>query len=115
MTDRSQAASAGLRDQRNIELMIQRRHKTHDDDGLGDTALDEKDIKLNYKGQKIQSNYYIKISNEGESQQREMQKSIDLPPLIYFSKEWKGESNYTSQIRSYDYAKTLKFLPIPIE
>lgn len=72
MTDRSQAGSAGLRDLRNIELMVQRRHKTHDDDGLGDTPLDEKDLKFGDKGQKIQSNYYLRISEQGNSKQREM-------------------------------------------
>lgn len=43
MSDRSHAASAGLRGQRNIEIMVQRRQKTHDEDGLADNTLDERD------------------------------------------------------------------------
>lgn len=43
LSDKSHAASAGMRQQSNIEIMVQRRQKTHDDDGLGDLTLDEKD------------------------------------------------------------------------
>lgn len=62
MSDRSQAASAGLRDQRNIEIMIQRRHATHDDDGLGDTKLDERDPNKFDVGVKTTVSYWMQIS-----------------------------------------------------
>ena len=70
MSDRSQGASAGLRDGRNIEIMIQRRHSTHDDDGLGDEKLDEKDPNTILLGVKTSAKYWMQISNVGESKQR---------------------------------------------
>jgi uncharacterized protein YcfL len=53
MSDRSHAASAGMRNSSNIEIMVQRRHKTHDEDGLAEKTLDERDVSNYEKGIKI--------------------------------------------------------------
>ena len=67
MVQRSHAASAGLRGQRNIEIMVQRRSKTHDEDGLADKTLDERDTSNYDKGIKTQDTFWMQISQTNVS------------------------------------------------
>ena len=75
MTERSHAASAGLRGS-NIEIMVQRRSKTHDEDGLADNTLDERDVTNMEKGIKVSATYWMEIGSM-ESKQRLMQKRLE--------------------------------------
>ena len=61
MSERSHAASAGLRGS-NIEIMVQRRSKTHDEDGLGENTLDERDVTNMEKGIKVTGTYWMQIA-----------------------------------------------------
>ena len=61
MTERSHAASAGLRGS-NIEIMVQRRSMTHDEDGLADKSLDDRDTTNFDIGQKTYGTYWMEIS-----------------------------------------------------
>ena len=65
MNDRSQGASAGLRGQRNIEVMQHRRFKKFDHYGV-DEPLN--DLDLNGRGIQVPVNYYMFI-NDKKSQE----------------------------------------------
>lgn len=96
MTDRSQAGSAGLRDQSNIEMILQRRHNTHDEDGLGNTLLDERDPNQPSAGLKVSATYWMQISQftstNSTSAQRIVQNQLEKPLLQYFIKDYELEN-----------------------
>ena len=76
MTDRSQAGSAGLRDQSNIEMILQRRHNTHDNDGLGNTLLDERDPNDKGTGLKVSATYWMQVSQYSNSNSTSTQRIL---------------------------------------
>jgi len=87
MTDRAQAGSAGHRSQKNIELMQNRRHNGFDDYGLF-SALNDKDS--NNRGIQIKATYQMQIfrTSNTTSSQRKMQRTIDQPLLVSYSKDF---------------------------
>mmetsp|Transcript_21879 Transcript_21879/g.33932 ORF Transcript_21879/g.33932 Transcript_21879/m.33932 type:complete len:124 (+) Transcript_21879:3277-3648(+) len=64
MNDRSQGATAGLRGNKNIEFMQQRRFQVHDHYGVLD-ALNELDQWG--KGISVKANYYMQLTNVANS------------------------------------------------
>ena len=101
--------------------MVQRRQKTHDDDGLGDLTLDEKDAQG--RGVMTAARFYMLISNVnktgGLSHHRSLQKSLEQRPLKYFvldkNVSLTSTMKYTSTSLAQMYSNTyLKVLPLPI-
>jgi len=87
MTDRAQAGSAGHRGQKNIELMQNRRHNGFDNYGLF-APLNDKDSSK--RGIQIKATYQMQIfrSSNTTSSQRKMQRIIDQPLLVSYSKDF---------------------------
>lgn len=93
MNDRSQGASAGLRGQRNIEIMQQRRFKKFDHYGV-DEPLN--DLDKWGRGIQVPANYYMFINDKAKttnrrayhSKQRDLQRRIDQPLTFHYSAEW---------------------------
>lgn len=101
--------------------MVQRRQKTHDDDGLGDLTLDEKDAQG--RGVMTAAKFYMIISNVnktgGLSYQRSLQKSLEQPPLKYFALDQNitltSTTKNTPTSLAQMYTSTyLKVVPLPI-
>ena len=92
MNDIAQGCSAGLRGNKNIEIMQNRRMRKHDHYGVQDALNDTDEWG---RGIQVKSNYWLQFSNAaqngtvaGHSRQREFQKQLDLPFLIYYSHDY---------------------------
>jgi len=112
MPDRAQAGSAGMRKQRNIELMQNRRHNGFDNYGVP-KALDDQDS--SGRGIQIKATYQMQIFRRGrgdQSAQRKMQRMVDQPLVVSYSKDFElgkaynmtktnetslGQKNHTAQ------------------
>ena len=90
VNDRSQGASAGLRGNRNIEIMQNRRFKLPDNYGVVQPL---NDLDEWGKGIQVQASYYMQITDlnnkDNWSDQRSKQLSIDQPFLLYYSHDFK--------------------------
>jgi len=87
MVDRSQAGSAGLRNGSNIELMQNRRINGYDGYGVTE-ALNDRDAEG--RGYQIKASYRMQIFDRTKpSQQRSVQKSIEQPLVVHYSKDFK--------------------------
>ncbi len=103
MTDRAQSGSAGLRQNRNIELMQNRRINGWDAYGITE-KLD--DLDHQGRGLQIKASYYMQIFNRDQtkdgvslSQQREQQRIIDQPILIQYCKDFKMSQDSKFQVQ----------------
>lgn len=102
MTDRAQSGSAGLRGNRNIELMQNRRINGYDAYGVPQ-SLDDRDNFNN--GLEVKATYFMQIfdrkkvdTTKGKggslSKQREQQLQMEQPILLQYSKEFKFDKRY---------------------
>jgi hypothetical protein len=92
MNDMSQGCSAGLRGNKNIEIMQNRRMRKHDHFGVMDALNDTDEWG---RGIQVKTNYWLQFTNAaqngtvaGHSRQREFQKQLDQPLLIYYSHDY---------------------------
>ena len=89
MTDRPQSGSAGLRGNKNIELMQNRRHNINDYYGVTEPL---NDVDTAHRGIQIKASYQMQIfdmAKTGASGQRAMQRVIDQPLLVSYSNDFK--------------------------
>mmetsp|Transcript_4442 Transcript_4442/g.6557 ORF Transcript_4442/g.6557 Transcript_4442/m.6557 type:complete len:331 (-) Transcript_4442:54-1046(-) len=103
MTDRTQSGSAGLRQNRNIELMQNRRINGWDAYGITE-KLD--DLDHEGRGLQIKASYYMQIFKKDHmqdgvspSKQREQQRIMEQPILIQYSKDFKISQNSKFQLQ----------------
>ena len=118
MNDRSQGASAGLRGQRNIEVMQHRRFKKFDHYGV-DEPLNDQD-KWG-RGIQVPVTYYMFINDKAKesnkrayhSKQRELQRRIDQPLQMFYTNEWEINEENNSTLASTNYTLA-GLLPTPV-
>lgn len=94
MPDRPQAGSAGLRGNKNIELMQNRRHNINDYYGVTEPL---NDVDSEHRGIQIKASYQMQIfytNKTNASAQRKMQRVIDQPLLVSYSNDFKLSKNY---------------------
>lgn len=94
MPDRPQAGSAGLRGNKNIELMQNRRHNINDYYGVTEPL---NDVDSEHRGIQIKASYQMQIfytNKTNGSAQRKMQRVIDQPLLVSYSNDFKLSKKY---------------------
>lgn len=94
MPDRPQAGSAGLRGNKNIELMQNRRHNMNDYYGVTEPL---NDVDSAHRGIQIKASYQMQIfyhNKTDSSAQRKMQRVIDQPLLVSYSNDFKLSKAY---------------------
>jgi hypothetical protein len=103
MNDRSQGASAGLRDRKNIEIMHHRRYKQANESKSTNDPLN--DLEGSGKGLQVKATYYMQVANVAgrdaqpvESAQRRLQRQTDQPLLFYYSQDYELPASFNSNL-----------------
>lgn len=120
MTDRAQSGSAGLRGNRNIELMQNRRINGYDAYGVPQ-SLDDRDNFNN--GLEVKATYFMQIFDRKKvdtakgkggslSKQREQQLQMEQPILLQYSKEFKFDKRYKEKNPQIQLSQTQEQLEI---